>query len=505
MRAFSGVGTVRALASAASLRRAASPAAKPIGEVTALAIELARISAQSLLGRRLVLRQSRPGMTEDEDNQADRQIAASSDLSVKRVLDRSALSGSKLRPWLQAWRPLNGDATRTPPTHCRFSLASWREGTSIRLRTPDVPDSSDERIARRDSHAQKTDCSTTDSNDHGNTDRLLLLLILADAGSRPPRQSRRPDPRRPAFVPTGSAAELHDLGLLARLRDPGVRAVGFSSYDRTGGNNDGFNGTYSRIRTENGNSVLAEADGPGVVQRIWFTHTSGRPPRLLDGKQEHIKIYLDGRDRPALDVPLEAIFSGTHPHFPRPLVFEGSGGFVSYVPIPFQSGCKILVEGLGVRFYQIGLVKLPTRVRVTSFTAEPSPEEKADLTRAATLWSRSGDYELRDIAGTDLAQYAVQGLANSSHEYVLPAGPATVRSLEIHPASGTEEAWIAARLRLVWDDDAIADAAVDLPLGLAFGRIEGASPYQSLLMGQREGTWYNRFPMPYQSPGHHSH
>ncbi|MGZ3357468.1 MAG: hypothetical protein ACXVBO_21830, partial [Isosphaeraceae bacterium] len=65
--------------------------------------------------------------------------------------------------------------------------------------------------------------------------------------------------------------------LLARLRDPGVQPVGFSSYDRTGGNNDGFNGTYSRIRAEDGNSVLAEVDGPGVVQRIWFTHTSGEP------------------------------------------------------------------------------------------------------------------------------------------------------------------------------------------------------------------------------------
>src|SRR5208337_2338284 len=87
----------------------------------------------------------------------------------------------------------------------------------------------------------------------------------------------------------------------------------FSSYDRTGGNNDGFNGTYSRIRAEDGNSVLAEVDGPGVVQRIWFTHTSGEQPGLLDRKQEHVKIYLDGRDRPALDVPLETIFSGTHP------------------------------------------------------------------------------------------------------------------------------------------------------------------------------------------------
>jgi len=323
----------------------------------------------------------------------------------------------------------------------------------------------------------------------------ILLLLLAQSGA--------PDPRGTAltastgFRPAGRPEELRDLGLLARLRDPGVQPVGFSSYDRSGGNNDGFNGTYSRIRVEDGNSVLAEVSGPGVVQRIWFTHTSGEKPGLLDRKKEHVKIYLDGRDRPALDVPLETIFSGAHPHFPRPLVFEGSGGFVSYVPIPFREGCKILVEGLGVRFYQIGLIKLPAGTDVTSFTEQPGREERAELARAAALWSRPDEYESRELAGADVAHYDVEGLANSTHQYALRAGPATIRSFEIIPALGTEAAWRAARLRIVWDHDEAADAGVDLPLGQAFGWVEGASPYQSLLMGQRGGTWYNRFPMPY--------
>ena len=50
---------------------------------------------------------------------------------------------------------------------------------------------------------------------------------------------------------------------------------------------------------------------------------------------------------------------------------------------------------------------------------------------------------------------------------------------------------------MVWDHDEAADAGVDLPLGQAFGLVEGAGPYQSLLVGQRDGAWYNRFPMPY--------
>ena len=323
----------------------------------------------------------------------------------------------------------------------------------------------------------------------------ILLVLLAQSGTPVPQQAAAAVAT--GFRPSGSPEELHDLGLLARLRDPGVQPVGFSSYDRTGGNNDGFNGTYSRIRAEDGNSVLAEVDGPGVVQRIWFTHTSGEQPGLLDRKQEHVKIYIDGRDRPALDVPLEMIFSGTHPHFPRPLVFEGSGGFVSYVPIPFQKGCKILVEGLGVRFYQIGLIKLPAGADVTSFTEQPGPEARAELARAAALWSQPGEYESRELASADVAHYDVEGLASSTHQYALRSGPATIRSFEIIPAAGTEDAWRAARLRMVWDHDEAANAGVDLPLGQAFGWVEGSGPYQSLLVGERDGAWYNRFPMPY--------
>src|SRR5688572_6525801 len=43
-----------------------------------------------------------------------------------------------------------------------------------------------------------------------------------------------------------------------------------SSYDRTGNNNDGFNGTYSFIRRNADSTlVLFDVKGPGVVNRIW--------------------------------------------------------------------------------------------------------------------------------------------------------------------------------------------------------------------------------------------
>jgi Protein of unknown function (DUF2961) len=316
---------------------------------------------------------------------------------------------------------------------------------------------------------------------------LALLLTAQD----------RPAPN-PGYLPSGSPVDLHELDRLARLRDPRARVVGFSSYDRKGGNDDGFNGTYSKIRVEDGNSVLAELDGPGVIQRIWTTHTSGEQPGLLDRKNEHIKIYLDGQAKPALDVPLEAIFSGKHPHFPRPLVMEGTGGYVSYVPIPFRSGCKVVVEGQGVRFYQIGILALPSADGIVTFTDEPSDAVRADLDKANSLWAAPETYESEALAKSPIAEYAVEGIARSEHLFELPPGPATIRSIELEPTAETVDAWRAARLRLVWDQAPEHEAGVDLPFEYAFGTLPAAIGFQSLLVGQKGNVWYNRFPMPYR-------
>jgi hypothetical protein len=390
-------------------------------------------------------------------------------------------------------------STTEPVEPIRFleNVRGWHQDTF-----PDkaMPVSSDEGTRLRSPERASADPRDRlrSSSSSGAAMPLVPLLVLLLAGTSAAQQTGCPPAAAAGFRPSGSPAELSDLGLLARLRAPGVEPVGFSSYDRTGGNNDGFNGTYSKLRVEAGNSILAEVSGPGVVQRIWFTHTSGEKPGLLDRKAEHLKIYLDGRGAPALDIPLEQVFAGTHPHFPRPLVSEGSGGFVSYVPIPFQNGCKILVEGLGVRFYQIGLVKLPPGTAVRSFTAEPSEDVRAQLARAASIWSQTDDYEETELSSANLSTYKVQAHANSARQYALRAGPATIRSIQLFPQGDTEAAWAEARMRIIWDDDDANGAGVDLPLGLFFGRIDGAGSYRSLLLGQQRSGWYNRFPMPYR-------
>ena len=152
---------------------------------------------------------------------------------------------------------------------------------------------------------------------------FFLVLLPQAAGSGPDATGAAR--ANLGYVSTGGVDQLRQLRFLARLRDPASQPVGFSSYDRTGGNDDGFSGTYSKLRVENGDSVLAETTGPGIIERIWFTHTRGEKPGLLDGKQEHLRIYLDGSKQPAARHSPRTAFRGRPSPFPASFGLRGLG------------------------------------------------------------------------------------------------------------------------------------------------------------------------------------
>ena len=288
--------------------------------------------------------------------------------------------------------------------------------------------------------------------------------------------------------------DLYRLERLPRLR-PGQGFRMFSSYDRTGGNDDGFSGAYSRLRVEDGDSVLAEVQGPGVIRRIYFAPSDWWRQDVLDGKGERIRVYLDGEPRPALDLPLADLFSGQHPRFPRPLVGGGAGGFYCYVPIPFAHGCKVVVEGQGVRFYQIGVQTLsPGAVGdMRAFSMDGG----AALAATVRAWQEPGrlpgEVEAR-LTGTRVDLDLAPG---ASVEVALPSGAHMVRAVRYLPPADTtaREAARQAWVELSWDG---ADTpAVRVPLGFLLGQVFSPGPYASLITGQRGGVAYNLLPMPY--------
>ena len=268
-----------------------------------------------------------------------------------------------------------------------------------------------------------------------------------------------------------------------------MKVASVSSYDRTGGNNDGFGGQYSFVRKEEGGLVLADLKGPGVIYRIWT-------PTPTDDMME---FYFDGESEPSIQVKFRELFLGEHPVFVRPLVGYGAGGFYSYVPLPYKKSCKVFIRAERMRFYQINYATYPERTSIVSFPKQSQGEYERHLEKARQLFGSSG---------TDISSYAVPpgGNVERFHSKVrLKAKeaatvvnidrPGRIVGLLISPPealAGKERGIV---LRAYWDDD--KEPAVLCPAGDFFGYAWGKPSVKSIPIGTADGVSYCYFPMPF--------
>jgi len=299
----------------------------------------------------------------------------------------------------------------------------------------------------------------------------------------------------PAAGETSAIEGLYRLDLLPQLLPPGVTYKMFSSYDRKGGNDDGFRGTYSKLRVENGDAVVAEMTGAGCIERIHLPHSIYHQPGLLGRKGEHIRIYLDGKEEPALDVPLEDIFKGKVDGFPKPLVGEGSGGHYCYVPIPYRNGCKVVFQGTDVKFYAVAYRTYPSADGIVTFINPPTDAQRKALAAAVKVWNSCGDLAALGVTKAERTTKAVSLKAGESVEIPLPAGPRLVRAVYLDGRWDDLKDAHDVRLSIRWDG--AQKPAVDLPLDFFFCQAMHPGPFRSLLVGTSDEGWYNFMPMPY--------
>jgi len=148
------------------------------------------------------------------------------------------------------------------------------------------------------------------------------------------------------------------------FKTPSGHFLQISSYDTTGGNRD-------RLEIAAGDSaVLLDVAGPGVIQRIWITVSSSDPHYL---RRIAVNMYWDGEFEPSVSVPLGDFFGNGFDkrHYVSLLVGVSSGGFYSYLPMPFMRHARIVVENgtgrtIDAFYYHVGLVQveeLPSNVR----------------------------------------------------------------------------------------------------------------------------------------------
>ena len=94
-----------------------------------------------------------------------------------------------------------------------------------------------------------------------------------------------------------SAQESSTLRGLAQLKEFSAGRAG--SYDKTGGNAD-------RLQLKPGESVtLAEIQGPGEINHMWFTIASGEAYHL---KKLVLRLFWDGETTPSVEAPIGDFF-----------------------------------------------------------------------------------------------------------------------------------------------------------------------------------------------------
>jgi hypothetical protein len=293
---------------------------------------------------------------------------------------------------------------------------------------------------------------------------------------------------------------LTDLEYLATLPVAGETCAQWSSWDRrsrydesTGGyiNWDANGDNNGIIRREGNQLVLAEMEGPGCIRRMW----SAKP------EQGHVRIYLDGANEPAVDLPFIGYFDGQNEPFTRSaLVHTVAMGWNNYTPIPYRKSCKVVAELKWGAYYQFVYTTFPPGTEVPTFKRELSGAENAALDAANKTLTESG---WRPAARRPLQESEMRGVkiappGGATQMYL--EGPQAITGIRARldlPASPNDRDVLRElTLSIRWDGE--ATPSVWAPLGDFFGTAAGANTYQSLPLGlTKDGWWYCNWYMPF--------
>lgn len=164
---------------------------------------------------------------------------------------------------------------------------------------------------------------------------------------------------------------------LAQLR-PGEQTKQFSSADKAGANDDGFEGTHSCLRNEpDGQCVLAEAHGAGEISSMWFTYEPDTVAPIGD-----ITVELDSRV--VLQGSLQDIVNGSKgAPFEWPLVGNSAdtmGGSVIKVPMPYAHSMRITTQN-NPHFYHVDYRQFSDATGVRTFDPSDRAQDVLDRLR----------------------------------------------------------------------------------------------------------------------------
>lgn len=311
--------------------------------------------------------------------------------------------------------------------------------------------------------------------------RLLIVLLFSLIGALP-TTARSSVAKKPLL---GWEA-LSRLDRLAEYK-PALEVGCVSSYDRTGGNDDGFSGKYSFVRKEGDALVIADLQGPGVIYRIWT-------PTPTD---DWMEFYFDGEAQPRVRVRFRDLFLGHTEPFVKPLVGYGVGGFFCYVPMAYERSCKVLVRAERVQFYQINYARYDAAAGIKTLdpqSALASPEAEA----ARKVWSASGEdlscHTAPPGVKVEVMRKRVSIAPGKSVKLFESRKAGRIVGVRLTPPLALAGKARDVLLRVSFDGGA---PSVLCPVGDFFGYAWGEPAMQSLLVGNNATEAYCYYPMPF--------
>ena len=115
-----------------------------------------------------------------------------------------------------------------------------------------------------------------------------------------------------------------------------------------------------------------------------------------------MRIYLDGANEPAVDLPFNGYFDGKNEPFTRSaLVHTVARGWNNYTPIPYQKSCKIVADKGWGAYFQFVYTTYPKGTQVPTFKRQLSAEENAALDEANKILSQGRPRSGRDSGRRD--------------------------------------------------------------------------------------------------------
>lgn len=261
-----------------------------------------------------------------------------------------------------------------------------------------------------------------------------------------------------------------------------------SSYDTTGGNDDGFSGKYSYLYKENGKLVIADLKGPGVINRIWTPTPTN----------DTLEFYFDGEKQARLKICFNDLFSGKVYPFVKPVCGNEAGGFYCYFPIPYQKSCKVLFCGEKLMFYQLQYRNLPG-YSVNSYTGDLTTEEKTALENTCKIWSAHTADIHRFEEGLSQSAILVEKsftlLPGEETVFFEQNNPGRIIGFEIDGGNSFEGSKKDVLLYSSWDGEEVP--AIYAPLADFFGYAYGKGAMRSMLIGKNGTLNYDYIPCPY--------